>query len=481
MLAFKILIILIVTNTAPILSARFRPERRRRPLDDGRILSDGRPVLGRNKTICGLLSGIGAAGVLSLLIGLPLAIGLLIASASLLGDLLTSFVKRRFGFTEGETVWLLDHLLEGALPLLLCKGLFSISWSLFFTILLLFIGCGQLGSKLVERIFSPRTCRMNTTRTVKSTTSFRQWRACHTALSPFARLLNFESVIYYRWLVSGTIRLLGLYQRGEQNALDIRLKSIHLGLNNLPSAFKSYRILFISDLHLDGLPGLCERLIDLIKDLRADICLLGGDYRMEMYGSFTEAQRRLDRLVRHIQTKDGLFGILGNHDCLEIAPVLEDSGICMLVNESVTIDRQDQRLNIVGIDDPHYYKCHDMEKAFSEIPPNGFTILLAHSPEVVADIDDRSVDLCLCGHTHGGQICFPWIGPLFTHCRTPRKYVSGLWRHNSTVGYTSAGAGSSGVPVRFNCPPEVVLLTLTQTPKKAMDSWHKHRGGPKTV
>jgi uncharacterized protein len=466
MFALKILAMLIVTNAAPLLSTGFCPKGNRRPLDSGRRLADGHPILGKNKTLCGLLSGIGAAGALSLLIGLPLSMCMLIAGTSLLGDLLTSFIKRRLGLAEGQTAHLLDHLLEGALPLLLCKGLFSISWSLSLVLLMLFIGCGLVGSMVVNLIFKSPARRTDLIRTVRSPASFREWRACHMALSPFARLLNFENVFYYRWLIKGTIRLLGLYQRGEQNALNIRLKSIHLEFDNLPDAFNSYRILFISDLHIDGLPGLCQCLIDLVKDLQADICLLGGDYRMEMYGSFIEANRRLHRLVKHIRTRDGVFGILGNHDCLEIAPALEDSRICMLVNESVTIDRQNQALSIVGIDDPHYYQCHDMEMAFSEIPPDSFAILLAHSPEVVVDMQGRRVDLCLCGHTHAGQIRLPWIGPLFTHCRAPRKYASGLWRHNGTVGYTSSGAGSSGVPVRFNCPPEVVLLTLTQTLKK---------------
>jgi uncharacterized protein len=463
MFAFKILAMLIMANAAPLLLTGFLPKRSRRPLDNGRRLADGRRILGENKTLGGLLSGIGAAGALGLLIGFPLAMSLLIAGASHIGDLSTSFIKRRIGFTEGETAYLLDHLLEGALPLLLCKVLFSISWSLGLVLLILFVGCGLIGSMVAKLIFKPSTCRADSVRNVRSPASFREWRACHIALSPFARLLNFENVIYYRWLINSTIRLLGIYQRGEQNALNIRIKSIQLEFDNLPDAFNSYRILFISDLHIDGLPSLCQSLIDLVKDLQVDICLLGGDYRMEMYGSFIEANRRLQRLVEHIQARDGVFGILGNHDCLEIAPDLEDSRICMLINESVTIDRQNQALSIIGIDDPHYYQCHDMEKAFSEIPPDGFAILLAHSPEVVDDLQGRRVDLCLCGHTHAGQIRLPWIGPLFTHCRAPRKFAYGLWRHDGTVGYTSSGAGSSGVPVRFNCTPEVVLLTLTQS------------------
>lgn len=467
MLALKILIILIATNAAPLISATLYARRRRRPLDNGRILGDGYRLLGENKTLVGLFSGIGAAGILCFIIGLPLASGLLISGASLLGDLLTSFIKRRLGLAEGETAFFLDHLLEGALPLWVCKGLFSISWPMVAALLVLFIGCGLFGAMVSKRIFSPRACQMDIIRTVRSPSSFREWRACHTALSPFARLLNFENVIYYRWMIKGAFKLLGLYGRGMQNALNIRVKSIQLQFENLPSAFNSYRILFMSDLHIDGLPGLCERLIDLVKDIEPDICLLGGDYRMEMYGSFLEANHQLDKLMRHIRARDGIFGILGNHDCLEIAPALEDSRICMLVNDSVTIDRQDQSLSIVGIDDPHYYQCHDIEKAFSETPPDGFSILLSHSPEVVVDMEGRSVDLCLCGHTHAGQIRLPWIGPLFTHCRTSRKYVSGLWHHNGTVGYTSTGAGSSGVPVRFNCPPEVVLLTLTKGEKNA--------------
>ena len=467
MLALNIMVILIVANSAPLLSGVLFPKSLCWPLDNGRRLADGRPLLGEHKTLLGLLSGIGVAGIFSLIIGLPLTLGLLIGMASLLGDLLTSFLKRRFGLVEGETAYLFDHLLEGALPLFLCKHLFSIPWSLVLVLLGLFIACGLLGSKIAQQLFPPRVCPIRKLRMVRSSASFREWRACHTALSPIARLLNFENVIYYRYLIKGVFMLLGLYRRGMLNALDVRLTSIQLAFDNLPSAFDGYRILFMSDLHLDGQPDLCRRLIDLVKDLEPDICFLGGDYRMEMYGSFKEANRRLDQLVRHIRTRDGLFGILGNHDCIEIAPALEDTRICMLINDSITIDRDDQVLNIVGIDDPHYYQCHDMEKAFGEISPDEFTILLSHSPEIIADMAGRKVDLCLCGHTHAGQIRLPGIGPIFTHCRAPRKYVYGKWSHKGTVGYTSAGAGSSGVPIRFNCPPEVVLLTLIWRRAKA--------------
>jgi predicted MPP superfamily phosphohydrolase len=467
-MAFKILLILLLTNMAPLLMVSLCPKLTRFfLLDNARRLADGQPLFGTHKTLCGFVGGLAAGGLSGYLIGVSLFPSLLIAFTSLLGDLLTSFLKRRFGFKEGENIYLFDHLFEGGIPLLLAKWIYALSLPATFSLLLVFIGCGTGGPWIVKKIFFLPANSPDSLRSVRSKASFREWRACHIALTPFARLLNFETFIYYRWLMEGLFRLLGVYAQGKKNALDVRLKTVRLELDGFPGAFSPYRILFISDLHLDGLSGLCRRIIDLVSDLNVDLCLLGGDYRMEMYGNFDEANRRLDRLVRHIRAADGIFGVLGNHDCLKIAPALEDSRICMLINDSVTIERDGQKLSIVGVDDPHYYQCQDLEKAFSEVPLNGFTILLSHSPEIVADIGQTKVDLCLCGHTHAGQIRLPLVGPVFTHSRASRKYVSGLWRHGNTIGYTSSGAGSSGVPVRFNCPPEVVLLTLTRAKKKA--------------
>jgi predicted MPP superfamily phosphohydrolase len=70
------------------------------------------------------------------------------------------------------------------------------------------------------------------------------------------------------------------------------------------------------------------------------------------------------------------------------------------------------------------------------------------------------MDLYLCGHTHGGQICLPWIGPPFLNARCRREYGSGEWRHNAMQGYTNRGIGTSTLPVRYNCPPEAAVITL---------------------
>jgi hypothetical protein len=216
----------------------------------------------------------------------------------------------------------------------------------------------------------------------------------------------------------------------------------------------------MSDLHIDGIEALSDRLIALVRRLEVDLCLLGGDYRMLMYGSFLDANKKLQELVTHIHARDGIYGILGNHDCIEIAPELEDSGIYMLINDSESIERGGAILYLAGVDDVHYYKCHSLPDASKDIPKNGFSILLSHSPEIVKEMGAHTFDLCLCGHTHGGQVCLPGIGAIFTHARVPREFASGFWQYKGMTGYTTNGAGSSGVPVRFFCPPEMVLLTL---------------------
>jgi hypothetical protein len=83
-----------------------------------------------------------------------------------------------------------------------------------------------------------------------------------------------------------------------------------------------------------------------------------------------------------------------------------------------------------------------------------------HTPELVDEAAAAGVDLYLCGHTHGGQICLPWIGPIIVNANCPRRYARGLWRHRHMQGYTSPGVGTSGVPVRFFCPPEIGVIEL---------------------
>jgi predicted MPP superfamily phosphohydrolase len=273
-------------------------------------------------------------------------------------------------------------------------------------------------------------------------------------------IMNFEDSIYYHIFMKGFFRLLGIYEKGKRNALDVVLNEVAFSFPDLPEEFDGYRILFLTDLHLDGLDGLTERLMELLPAVEADLCIFGGDLRMETHGPFKDALARLDRLLPFIHARDGILGILGNHDCTEIIAPLEAMGIELLINEATAIERSGKKIWIVGVDDPHYYRCHDLAEAFRQVPPQDFSILVAHSNEIYEDAAGHGPRLYLCGHSHAGQIQIPPVGPIFTHSRAPRRYCHGTWEYGTMKGFTSCGVGVSGVPVRFGSRGEVAVITL---------------------
>ena len=154
------------------------------------------------------------------------------------------------------------------------------------------------------------------------------------------------------------------------------------------------------------------------------------------------------------------YGVLGNHDTVCMLPGLEEIGIRMLMNEHETIKRGNQCVYLAGVDDAHFYRADNIEKAVSGIPSDEFSILLSHTPEIYRQAALADFNLLLSGHTHGGQICLPGGIPITLDSVLPRQMGAGPWRYRDMIGYTSVGAGSSIVPVRFNCPPEITLHHL---------------------
>lgn len=253
----------------------------------------------------------------------------------------------------------------------------------------------------------------------------------------------------------------GLYSRGVQNALRPIVREVRLQFLNLPRAFEGFRILQISDLHIDGTDGLAEALSVVLRGIDSDVCVLTGDYRFEDFGPCDEVYPRMQTVVSSISARHGIYGILGNHDTAELAFALEEMGVRMLVNDAAEIPcANNPSLWLVGVDDPFDFRCHDLPAALSEVPRDSFKILLAHAPELYEQAADEGIALYLSGHTHGGQIRFPLIGSIRTNANCPRDYARGHWKHGDMQGYTSAGAGCSSLPVRFNCPPEVVVFEL---------------------
>jgi predicted MPP superfamily phosphohydrolase len=272
---------------------------------------------------------------------------------------------------------------------------------------------------------------------------------------------------YYgkRWrirdtVVRATLRLLRLRARGERNALHPAIRSLPFTFDTLPEIFRGFTILHLTDLHADGLPGLADRLYDRLRHLEVDLCVLTGDYRFHVRGSCDAVYPPMARILSAVNARHGIVGILGNHDCAEMVPEFARMGVKMLVNEALEVRHGADSIWLIGLDDPHYYGCDDLPGALHKVPEDAFKILLVHTPEMVADAARHGIHLYLCGHTHGGQICAPFVGPLITHASCRRQYVRGVWRYQHLQGYTSTGAGASGVPVRFLCPPEIGVIEL---------------------
>jgi hypothetical protein len=149
-----------------------------------------------------------------------------------------------------------------------------------------------------------------------------------------------------------------------------------------------------------------------------------GDYRGATFGVFDAA---LEGLLRLRSCLRGLvYGVLGNHDTIRMVPGLEGMGIRMLLNECEPISRGGDSIYLAGIDDAHYYRVDNIEKAATEIPHNGFSILLSHTPEVYRHAAHAGFKLLLSGHTHGEQICLPGSIPITLSSVLARHMDSGL-------------------------------------------------------
>ncbi|MCK8604107.1 CDP-archaeol synthase [Desulfoferrobacter suflitae] len=455
----KILLLLWLINFAPPLLAHLLGDKWNAPLDGGCTLRDGQFLLGPHKTRRGVLAGIAAGVVGGWALGFPLWLACLTGILSMSGDLLSSFVKRRCSFPSGSTVFGLDQVFEGLLPLAVVGPYVSLSLRDVLLLTLVFSVGAYLGSRFFKGILLQKPYE-GYRRTVNSRVRLRELRACQITSHPLHHFLNFEDAIYYHLILKSFFRLLGVYERGLQNALQIRVSRLAFAFPQLPKAFDGYKILYLSDLHLDGLSGLTEKLQSLVRDLPADLCVIGGDLRMETHGPFVESMARMRRLLPEIRVKDGIIGILGNHDCMEIVEPLQEEGMTYLINDALAIERNGEKIWLIGVDDPHYYRCDDLEQAFQQVPAGDFSILLAHTNEAYRAAHKFGANFYLCGHCHAGQIQIPRIGPLFTHSRAPRRYSKGIWEYRGMTGYTSDGAGVSGVPLRFFSQGEVALITL---------------------
>jgi uncharacterized protein len=277
----------------------------------------------------------------------------------------------------------------------------------------------------------------------------------------FGQGLNFfhiENWYSVHTIMRLTLRLCGLYARGKRNAANVELRRNAISSQRLPSAFEGFTILHLSDLHVEMSGAAMRRVTELIKGLDYDVCVMTGDFRAGTFGSFEDALNGMAPVCAALSRP--IYGVLGNHDTIKMTPGLEDMGVLMLLNEAVRLERGGQAIHLAGIDDAHFFRVDNIEKAAAAIPFEEFSILLSHTPEVYRQAAHAGFDALLCGHTHGGQICLPGGFPITLDSALPRAFGSGAWKYCTMSGYTSVGAGSSVLPVRLNCPPEITLHRL---------------------
>jgi predicted MPP superfamily phosphohydrolase len=271
-------------------------------------------------------------------------------------------------------------------------------------------------------------------------------------------LFRHENII--RPLLKLGLRAAGLWGRGQRNALRPVIRRMRLPFESMPSAFCGFRILHLSDLHIDGIRGLAERVVEQIAPLQVDLAVLTGDYRFATSGPCHNVYPEMRKVIRAIRSRHGILGILGNHDYAEEAPELEAMGVRMLMNAAVAIGHPRATLWIAGVDDAWDYDCADLAGALSGVPVDALKILLAHSPDIIPEAAAAGIHLYLCGHTHAGQIRLPLIGAVLAPATCERRFWQGRWKQGSMEGYTSSGIGCSMLPVRFRCPPEIGLIEL---------------------
>jgi uncharacterized protein len=259
-------------------------------------------------------------------------------------------------------------------------------------------------------------------------------------------------------IIRTVLKLMGLYWRARRNAEQVVVRRNNMRFARLPPLFDGFTMLHISDLHVDISEGAMRNLIQLVGGIEYDVCVLTGDYRGKTFGPFDAALDGMAKL--RAQLTEPIYGVLGNHDTIQMVPAMEAMGIKILLNECEAIVRGDQRIHLSGIDDAHFFRVDNIEKAASQIPDGDFSILLSHTPEVYRQAAHANFDLMLSGHTHGGQICLPGSIPIKLEAKLPRRMGAGAWRYHNMTGYTSVGAGSSLLPVRLNCLPEITLHIL---------------------
>ena len=261
--------------------------------------------------------------------------------------------------------------------------------------------------------------------------------------------------------VNGFAAMLRLRPR----AGDVEVTHADVHVDRLAPAFDGYRILHISDIH-GGSPlyraSVRERLA-AAEGMTVDLVVFTGDL-----ASQTDAVEDAASALGELEARDGIVAVLGNHDYWmgeeKVSEALAAVGVRVLRNAHMAVERGGDRLYVVGVEDCCYVGRDDLPGALRGVPEGAPVVVATHSPDIVFKPLAARASLILSGHTHGGQVVFPWIGPLYVPTKLGRRRMSGLLSVGGTVLYVNRGLGEISPPMRLNCPPEIALLTLRSKP-----------------
>jgi len=246
-----------------------------------------------------------------------------------------------------------------------------------------------------------------------------------------------------------------------------------IGLRGLPAVFDGMRIVQLSDIHMDDYtePLFLRHAIDRVNKIKPDAVFLTGDFVTS--GSWLRnfargAAWQCANVLAGLECR-ALYAVLGNHDfgvgAKEVTAALSANGITVLRNACVPIERAGGRFWLAGVDDPlvgHPNPDLAIPASIRNVP-NEPIVLLCHAPDyadrLLARPAGQAVDMMLSGHSHGGQIRLPLLGPIVLPTMG-RKYIEGWFRLGRLQLYVNRGIGTIGVPFRLDCPPEIASITL---------------------
>ena len=233
-------------------------------------------------------------------------------------------------------------------------------------------------------------------------------------------------------------------------------------VHGLPPAFDGFTVVQLSDLHV-GLwtrPRHIRQIVAQVNAMNPDLVVLTGDFVNRFERNCTPSGESL----RGLKAKHGVYAVLGNHDYWvnadAMTKALREPGVDVLFDEQRKITIGKESITLVGLDD-EWEGNPGYDKAFKGISADETCVVIAHNPDAVLHLKGRPVGLLMSGHTHGGIINLPLIGPIATTTKLGRKYASGMHEINGIRVYVSRGIGLvSSIPFRLRCPPEVPVFIL---------------------